>query len=192
MRRYFVDALPKDVSSPEATLPSQGIKYCNQLFEIEKELTSLKPEERKKQRLERETPVLEAFWLWVNINMNSCLPKSKIYSAMNYAVNQKEGLMNYLLDGNCAISNNIAENSIRPFTTGRKNWLFNASPKGATASAAVYSIIETAKANGINPYEYLKFIFENMPGVQFEAHPEFLEDFLPWSPDVQATCKKNI
>lgn len=73
----------------------------------------------------------------------------------------------------------------------RRNWLFSASPKGADVSAAVYSVIETAKANGLNPYEYLKFIFKNLPGVQFGQHPKFLEDFLPWDPEVQSLCKKS-
>jgi len=70
-------------------------------------------------------------------NAHLCLPKSKLYTAFNYALNQKEGFMNYLQDGNCSISNNLAENSIRPFTVERRNWLFSASPKGADASAAV-------------------------------------------------------
>jgi hypothetical protein len=186
-----VDALPKDIKSPEATLPSIAIDYCNRLFDIEKSLASLKPEERKLKRLEQEKPVLDAFWSWIDKNAHLCLPKSKLYTAFNYALNQKEGLMNYLQDGNCSISNNLAENSIRPFTVGRRNWLFSASPKGADASAAVYSIIETAKANGLNPYEYLKYIFKNLPGVQFGQHPEFLEDFLPWDPEVQSLCKKS-
>jgi len=191
LRRYFVDALPKDIKSPEATLPSAAIAYCNKLFEIEKELSSLEPDERKIKRLEQEKPVLEAFWSWIDKNADSCLPKSKLYTAMNYAINQKEGLMNYLKDGNCSISNNLAENSIRPFTIGRKNWLFSGSPKGAEASAAVYSIIETAKANDLNPYEYLRFLFKNLPGMQFGQHPEFLEDLLPWDPEVQSLCKKS-
>jgi len=97
--------------------------------------------------------------------------------------------MNYLKDGNCSISNNLAENSIRPFTIGRKNWLFSGSPKGAAASAAVYSMIETAKANGLNPYKYLHFILSELPGVQFGQNPEFLEEYLPWSSDVQEFCK---
>lgn len=99
--------------------------------------------------------------------------------------------MNYLKDGNCSISNNLAENSIRPFTIGRKNWLFSGSPKGASASATVYSIIESAKANGLNPFKYLQFIFSELPGEQFGEHPEFLEDYLPWSPEVQEACKKE-
>lgn len=96
--------------------------------------------------------------------------------------------MNYLEDGNCCISNNLAENCIRPFTIGRKNWLFSGSPKGAAASAAVYSMIESAKANGLSPYKYLEYIFSELPGVQFGQHPEFLEDYLPWSTEVQETC----
>lgn len=189
MRRKFVEALPKDVKSPEATLPSQGILYCNQLFKIEKELISLSSEERKQQRQKQENPVLEAFWSWVDSTMKKVMPKSKLGEALIYATNQKDGLMNYLKDGDCVISNNLAENSIRPFTIGRKNWLFSGSPKGATASAAVYSIIETAKANGLNPYKYLNFIFKEIPGVQFGQYPEFLEDYLPWNSDVQQRCK---
>ncbi len=191
LRRYFVDALPSDLKKPEATLPTIAIEYCKKLFTIESELESLSPKERKIQRHERIKPVLEAFWLWIEVNKDNCLPKSKLYKAFTYAINQKEGLMNFLEDGNIAISNNLAENSIRPFTLGRKNWLFSGSPEGAKASAAVYSIIETAKANDINPYNYLLYIFKYMPGVRFEEEPEWLEDFLPWSPGVQAFCKNQ-
>lgn len=154
-------------------------------------MTEITPDERKITRLEKEKPILDAFWSWIDSIKHSCLPKSKLGKAVNYAVNNKEGSMNYLLDGNCAISNNLSENSIRPFTIGRKNWLFSESPRGAEASATVYSIIETAKANGLKPYSYLQFLFKNLPGVQFEAHPEFLEEFLPWDPWVQSSCKKN-
>lgn len=189
LRRYFVDALPKDINSPEATLPSQGIEFCNKLFDIEKKLEGLTIEERKQERLKQEKPILDAFWSWVEKSKNSILPKSKLSEAFKYSLNQKVELMNYLKDGNCAISNNLAENSIRPFTIGRKNWLFSGSPKGASASAAVYSIIESAKANGLNPYKYLYYIFKELPGVQFGQCPEFLEDYLPWSPEVQERCK---
>ena len=171
------------------TIPSQGITFCNKLFEIEKTLENLSCEQRKSVRLKQEKPVLDAFWSWIDSTKGKVLPKSKLSEAINYALNHREELINYLLDGNCSISNNLAENSIRPFTIGRKNWLFSGSPKGAAASAAVYSIIESAKANGLNPYKYLYFIFSELPGVQFGQYPEFLEDYLPWNPDVQATCK---
>ena len=191
LRRYFVEALPKDINSPEATLPARGIDFCNKLFAEEKLIKELTPDERKIKRLETEKPILDAFWSWINSIKYICLPKSKLGKAVDYAVNNKKGFMNYLLDGNCAISNNLSENSIRPFTIGRKNWLFSGSPRGAKASAAVYSIIETAKANGLEPYSYLAFLFGNLPGVQFEAHPEFLEEYLPWDPLVQSSCKKD-
>jgi len=157
---------------------------------LEKGLEVLSSEERKTQRLKQQMPVLEAFWLWIDSIKGHILPKSKLGSAVNYALNQKEGLMNYLKDGNCCLSNNLAENRIRPFTIGRKNWLFSGSPKGAAASAAVYSIIETAKANGLNPYKYLHFILKNLPGAQFQRYPELLEDYLPWNTEVQQICKQ--
>lgn len=173
----------------EAAIPSQGIAYCNKLFDIEEKLEKLSPQERKAERLKQEKKVLDAFWAWVDSVRNTVLPKSKLGEALNYAFVHKKELMNYLENGHCVISNNLAENSIRPFTIGRKNWLFSGSPKGAAASAAVYSIVETAKANGLNPYKYLLLIFRDMPGVLFKQYPEFLEDYLPWSPEVQKACK---
>lgn len=191
LRRYFVDALPSDVKDKNSTLPAQAIKYCGRLFEIEDEIKDFPPEKRKKERVRRSKPILDAFWSWIEENKNNCIPKSKLYKAFNYALNQKEGLMNFLKDGNIPISNNLAENSIRPFTVGRRNWLFSGNPEGAQASATVYSIIETAKANNINPYDYLRYIFKYMPGSIFNQDREVLESFLPWSEDAQEFCNKS-
>ena len=99
--------------------------------------------------------------------------------------------MNYLKDGNCSISNNLAENSIRPFTIGRKNWLFSGSPKGAAASAAIYSLVETAKANGLSPHRYVEYILGDLPGIPFRQYPEILDDYLPWNPDIQKKCSSS-
>ena len=90
--------------------------------------------------------------------------------------------------GRCALSNNVAENAIRPFTVGRKNWLFADSPKGAASSAAVYSIIETAKANNLNVYTYLEYLLLYMPDTDWRNHPEYLDDLMPWSAAVQEEC----
>ena len=190
LRRAFVDALPKDVKSPEATLPARAIDYINKLFSIEKAIEAfVDAEQRKEQRLIQEKPVLEAFWSWVEKTSPTVLPKSKLGQALQYAINHKEGLMNYLKDGNCAISNNLSENSIRPFTIGRKNWLFSGSPEGAKTSAGIYTLIETAKANGLNPMKYIQFILSDMPGTTFLEYPEFLEDYMPWHPMIQQRCK---
>lgn len=188
LRRKFVEALPKELKNSEETLSAQGIRYINKLFEIESKLEGLSSEERKEQRLLQEKPVLDAFWLWVDTETGKTLPKSRIGEAFRYAANQKEGLMTYLENGDCALSNNLAENSIRPFTIGRKNWLFSGSPKGAKASAGVYSLIETAKANGLKPRKYIQFILSNLPATAFREHPELLEEFLPWSQNVQEKC----
>ena len=189
MRRYFVDALPKDLNDPGGTIPSQAITYINKIFEIEKKLEVLSAVGRKAQRLEQEVPVLNAFWSWAEKTSMGVLPKSKLGTAFQYALGNKDGFMNYLLDGNCVISNNLAENSIRPFTIGRKNWLFSGSPKGAEASAGIYTMIETAKANGLSPMKYINFILSDIPGTAFLEYPEILDDYLPWNEYVQKICR---
>lgn len=83
--------------------------------------------------------------------------------AVNYAQNRKDTLMTYLEDGHCSLSNNLSENAIRPFTVGRKNWLFSASPKGAASSAIVYTMVEMAKANDLNTYKYLTYLLSQRP-----------------------------
>ena len=93
--------------------------------------------------------------------------------------------MNYLKDGNCSISNNLAKNSIHPFTIGRRNWLFSRSLKGAEASEGAYTLIETAKANGIDPFKYISFILGDIPGTAFMEYQEILEEYIPWHPVIQ-------
>lgn len=102
---------------------------------------------------------------------------------------EPDGLTCYLQDGHCDVSNNTAENSIRPFTVGRKNWLFSNSPKGAKASAIVYSLIETAKANDLDPERYLKYLFEKLPNTANFKDAETLEQYLPWATEPQEKCK---
>ena len=121
-RRKYAEAMPKNLKSTEATLAKRGLEFCNKLFKFEEQFKDLAPEKRKEQRLLLEKPVLEAYWSWVEASLTTVLPKSKLGQALQYSLNQKEGLTNYLQDGHCQISNNTAENSIRPFTVGRKNW----------------------------------------------------------------------
>lgn len=188
LRRKFIEAIPKKTGTNEPLTNAEiGRDYCNQLFEIERDLKHLSPEDRRLKRLELEKPILEAFWCWLeNLNV---LNGSALGKAVTYAKNQRKYMENYLLDGRCSISNNAAENAIRPFTVGRKNWLFADTPKGASASAAVYSIIETAKANGLNVYTYLEYLLLYMPDTDWRKCPEELDMLMPWSEDVQAECK---
>ena len=188
LRRKFVEAIP-DKKAADAPLTSAeiGRDYCNQLFKVEESLKDLTPEDRFCKRLELEKPILEAFWCWLD-SLN-VLKGSALGKAVTYAMNQRPFMENYLLDGRCALSNNAAENAIRPFTVGRKNWLFADTPKGASASAAVYSIIETAKANGLNVFAYLQHLLLYMPDTDWQNHPEELDDLMPWSPEVQEQRK---
>ena len=188
-RRYFVEAIPdtKNKDAPK-TNAEIGRDYCNQLFEMEKNLSVLPPDKRKEERLRLEKPVLEAFWSW--LYALTPLKGSRLGKAVIYARNQKPYLENYLLDGRCSISNNVAENSIRPFTIGRKNWLFSDTPKGADASAIAYSIVETAKANNLNVFSYLNYLLLYMPDMDYKNDPEVMEDMMPWSERVQHECKK--
>lgn len=185
LRRAFVDALPKDVHDPKASKPAEAILRLNKLFEIEGELESLSPEQKKKERLIREKQHLEDFWSWAEKDAIGELPKSKLSTAFHYTLNHRQEFFNYLEDGHCSISNSLAENCIRPFVIGRKNWLFAGSPKGAAASAGIYTLVETAKANELAPMKYIKYILSDMPGSAFLEHPEYLDDYLPWNPMVK-------
>lgn len=189
LRRKFVEAIPaKKAADAPLTAAEIGRDYCNQLFRIEESLKGLSAEARYLQRQELEKPVLEAFWCWLEKVWP--LRGSALGKAVTYALNQKPYMENYLLDGRLSISNNAAENAIRPFTVGRKNWLFADTPKGAKASAAVYSLVETAKANGLNVYTYLEYLLMYMPDSDWHNHPEDLDNLMPWAPGVQEECKQ--
>lgn len=186
-RRKFDEALKslrkEDRKNAAANI---GLEYCDKLFALEREFDemNLDHEERKKLRELQSKPVAEAFFAWAKEEHEDALPKNKLGVALTYAVNQQPWLMNFLLDGRLELSNNRAERSIRPFTVGRKNWLFSFSGKGAKASAIVYSIIETAQANGLVPFMYLNYLFETLPNLP----PERFAECLPWANDVQQVC----
>ena len=189
LRRKFVEACPeKKIEGSSKTVAEVGRDFCNQLFDIERTLKDLTPEDRYTRRLELEKPVLKAFWCW--LDEQNPLGGGKLSKAIHYAREQKPYLENYLLDGRCSISNNTAENAIRPFTVGRKNWLFSDTAKGAEASAAIYSIVETAKANGLEVYSYLEYLLDNVRDLDWQRHPERLDNMMPWSETVKAECSR--
>ncbi|MFL2101603.1 IS66 family transposase [Mycobacteroides abscessus] len=186
LRRKFNDGIPKNAMQNKSQ-SEIGKDFCDQLFKVEREIAFLSPEERFIQRKEKATPILNKFWNWVE--HTNALKSSILGKALQYAKNQKPYLMNYLKDGECQLSNNLAERSIRPFVVGRKVWNFSTSTKGATASGVVYSIIQTAKVNGLSPYKYLQYLFEELPTTPFKEEPELLQNLLPWSKEVQESCK---
>lgn len=189
-RRKFDEALRAlPDSKKSASVPAkEGLQFCNQLFEIERDLKECTPEERYIRRLERSRPVLDAFLSWLRIQRPKVLPKSAFGQAISYCLNQWDKLETFLLDGRLEIDNNRSERSIKPFVIGRKNWLFANTPRGAKASAIIYSIIETAKENGLNPLQYLTYLFEQLPNMDTnDKHA--LDQILPWSNDLPSTCR---
>jgi len=184
MRRKFEAALK--VMAPEdrpASKAQQAIDRMAKLFHLETLWKGLPPAERHKRRLEVSKPLAEAFFAWLD-KMN-ILPKMALGQAIRYALDQRAWLMNVYLDGRAELSNNRIENSVRPFAVGRKNFLFCNTVNGAKASAIVYSIIETAKAHGLKPFEYLEFLFEAMPN----ATTGGLDNLLPWGSAVPDRCR---
>jgi transposase len=176
LRRKFDETLKTlPEKNRKGTKAWTGLEFCNKLFHIEKQLESLSSEKRKTEREKRSKRVIADFYAW--ISATTVLPKSLLGQAVHYAVSQRKYLENYLLDGRLEISNNRAERSIKPFVIGRKNWLFSNTPNGAKASAVFYSLIETAKENGINPYTYLTHVFRTAPNL---PEGKGIEELLPF------------
>lgn len=181
-RRYFVEAIkslpPKKDNTQTAS--DEGLAFCNKLFEIERELHDATPEERYEGRLKKSKPVVDNFREWLRYQRPRVLPRSPLGSAIQYCLNQWEKLTAFLLDGRLELDNNRSERSIKPFVIGRKNWLFSNTPKGAASSAIIYSIVETAKENGLNPFKYLKYLFDNLPNANISDN-KVIDEFMPWS-----------
>lgn len=174
-----------ELSGLEQMIPAEvGLSYCNKLFYIEKTLKELPADERKAKREELETPVWNGFWKWI-VTINP-LGGSKLQKAVNYALNHRETLCNYMKDGRCEISNNVAERRAKSYAIGRKAFLFHTSVAGANASAVMYSMIETAKANNLNVFQYLYMVLLYMP--DYKNEPEGIEQLLPWSDFIKEHC----
>ena len=190
-RRKFVDAinvLPAPNRKQGGTTAHKGLEFCDKLFQIERDLHDVTPEERFAGRDQRSRAVLEKFRLWLEERALEVLPKSKLGEAITYCLNQWPKLVGFLLDGRLELDNNRSERAIKPFVIGRKNWLFANTPRGATSSAIIYSLIETAKENGLNPTAYLTYLFEQLPNINLKD-PKAVDELLPWSDAVQSTCR---
>jgi transposase len=190
-RRKFTDALkalPASASST-GTAAQAGLDFCNRLYAIEREAKALSPEERYTVRMERSRPILDAFSVWLEQQKSRVLPQSLTGTAVTYCLNQWDKLEGYLRDGRLEIDNNRSERSIKPFVIGRKNWMFANTPRGARASAIIYSLVETAKENSLNPFHYLTYLFEKLPQLPDLEDAEALDRMLPWSKTLPLTCR---
>ena len=178
-RRKFdeaVKSLPK--GKAKGSSASQGLTYCNLLFGIEQEIADKTAEERYAERLKQAKPVLDAMFAWAN--SRTAAPKSALGKAFHYLKEQWPYLTNYLKDGRLEVSNNRAERSIKPFVIDRKNFLFANTPKGATGSAVMFSLIQTAIENGLEPYNYLTWLLRKAKDADL-TDAEVVQRLLPWN-----------
>jgi transposase len=157
---------------------AQYLDWYGKLYKIEDNIrkAGLNPEKIREHRQEHSKPIMDEMKAWLDVKSLLILPESPLGKAISYSLSNWEKLILFLDNGLIPIDNNMPENAIRPFVIGRKNWLFNANDRGAEASAGFYTLIETAKANGLDPYWYFRMLFTRYPKC---ASLEEMEKLLP-------------
>ena len=185
-RRKFDEALKAQKKTGRGGLARQGFDLIQRLYRIEKiaREAGMSADARKKLRDDKARPVWNEMRQWLDRVRRHAPPSTKTGAALTYLDNQWTCLVRYLDDGRLEVDNNHCENAIRPFVMGRKAWLFSDTPAGAEASARLYSLIETAKASGCEPYAYLAHVFSELPKATTLAD---IEALLPWNVPIPAT-----
>jgi hypothetical protein len=198
-RRDYADAIKAigkgNPAVVKASLAYQALERIRTIYKIEGGLADLSPEERLYERQKSISPLIDEYFAWVKARIadTAVLPKGKTAKGLNYSVNQEKYLRVFLTDGNVPIDNSACERAIRPFCVGKKNWMFINTAKGARASAAAYSICQTARANNLNVYRYLEYILTELPNLADEKgniDTSKLDHLLPWSDELPAECHK--
>ena len=191
-RRKFNDALEQIPKKEQKnTIGYLVMKQIQAIYAEEGKLKNLSSEERLKQREVVIKPLVDALFLYLKQNEPRIQAKGKMREAFNYALNQEKYLKVFLTDGDVPMDNNASERAIRGFTVGRKNWQMIDTINGANASAVIYSIAETAKANNLKPYEYFEHLLSEIPKHMDDHDLKFMEDLLPWSPALPDRIRKN-
>lgn len=204
LRRFFADAIKaigkKDKAFIKNTLAYQALIRIAAIYKLENTLKDLTSSERLAGRQNSIRPLVEEFFVWAKERLedDSVLPKGKTGEGLRYAVNQEKYLKVFLEDGDVPIDNSASERALRTFCVGKKSWVIINSVRGAQASATIYSITETAKLNGLNPYYYLEHLLTEIPKIlppcekdEEQKMPDrsLLEKLLPWSEDLPAKCR---
>ena len=181
MQRKWREAMPNGEIGKKS-VAAQGYKFCNRLFRLERDIEELNDGERQAKRQEKSKPIIDEYYVW--IEKISC-PTGKLKEAVTYALNQKEFLCAFLDHGEIEISNNQVENAIRPFVVGRKGWLFSDTPAGAEATAIIYTLMETSKANNLRLEDYIEHLLTVLPERLADDLDTDIDDLLPWADGMQ-------
>ncbi|OLR54939.1 hypothetical protein BHK98_01905 [Hornefia porci] len=196
LNRKFKDALKGLGKSGQNTaagsIAAEAVRKIGEIFALDNTLDEMTSEKRLQIRKETLKPEVDGFFAWLKEHRSDVTLKSLTGKAITYALNQEEYLRVFLDDGDVPMENNAAERAIRPFCIGKKNWVMSNTIHGAEASGIAYSIVETAKANGLKPYEYMKYLLEVIPQHMDDTNLDFLDDLLPWSNTLPEKCRKAI
>ncbi|WP_022755567.1 IS66 family transposase [Butyrivibrio fibrisolvens] len=192
-RRPYAEFI-KSVGTPAAkgSIAAEAYLMITEMMHIDNGFDDLSNSDRQKQRQHVLQDKVDAYFEWVKLKYNQVTHNSVIGKALAYSINQEEYLRMFLTDGRIPMDNNYAEQAIRPFTIARKNIVLMESDHGAKASAMIFSIAETAKANNLNTYEYFELLLSELPKHQDDKNLEFLDNLLPWSPEVQKKCPSRL
>jgi transposase len=190
-RRRFDEALKTlQKANQKSSLAYMALKQIQAIYREDNKLKDLTPEERLKHRQLTVKPLVDAYFAWVKQNQSKAPEKGKTGKGFSYCLNQEKYLRVFLDDGEVPLDNNAAEQPIRPFCVGKRNWVMIDTIARAQSSAIIYSIAETAKANGLKPYNYFEYLLEEIPKHMDDHDISFCEDLLPWSDKLPTECKK--
>jgi transposase len=199
-RRYFDIISKLEDEALKNSRALKGFNFCEQLYKLEKELKETYSSDadyykkRYEIRLEKSAPVIEDFINYVDIELQNALPRSPLGEALEYSKKLLPSFRTFLTDGSLEIDNNASERAIKPFVLGRKNWLMCNTPKGARSSATIYSVVETAKANGLIVEKYLVYLMDVLCNME-SIDKDTLLKYMPWSKDLPEGVRlqnKNI
>ena len=189
LKRKFT-TLIKAVKTSQ-TLAQEAVDRINRIYHEDNKLKGLGEQEKLKQRKEKVAPLVDEFFTWVKRYRENVSRESETGKGSTYALNQESYLREFLKDARIPLDNNAVERAIRPFTVGRKNWIMIDTIKGAQASAVLYSIVETCKANDIKIYEYIRYLLEELPKTIHDLTVEVPDRLLPWSKELPDNIYKN-
>lgn len=190
-RRYdeALKAMPKGVQ--KRSMAYKALSMIQAIYAVDQSLDDLAPDERLKGRQERVKPLVEAYFAWCHENANNVSCKGKTANGISYSINQEKYLRVFLDDPDVPLDNNAAERAIRGFCIGKKNFVMIDTISGAKASAIIYSLVETARANNLNVYQYMKHLLTEIPDHMDETNTDFCEHLLPWSDSLPELCHKK-
>ena len=195
-RRRFAEAVKAAGKNAKNTLAEAALKKIQKIYNADAKLADLPLEKRLEQRKIKVAPLVDDYFAWVKKNIGRVLPNSKTGKGFSYALDEEKYLRVFLERGDVPLDNNATERAIRPFTIGRKNWVMIDTVNGAEASAVMYSIVESAKANNLKIYEYVSYLLTQLPELltdemKLNGDLEALDDLMPWSEKIPDSCRKK-